>query len=121
MVIVAAGVNERAGGATDRGDGLGRLRLLDANAKVFKDIVPGVVKAAPEAVIVVVTDPPEPLVDIARMLADHDRALGTSTYLDTLRFRVELAKRLNLSAAEVEAYVVGEHGTSCVLLWSSAA
>ena len=46
LVIITAGVNERAGGATDRSDPQGRLRLLDTNAKVYADIVPKVVAAA---------------------------------------------------------------------------
>jgi L-lactate dehydrogenase len=47
LVIITAGVNERAGGASDRSDPQGRLRLLDTNAKVYADIVPKVVAAAP--------------------------------------------------------------------------
>ena len=120
IAIIAAGVNEKTGGATDRNDPAGRLRLLEPNVKVFEDIVPRVVEAAPEAVILVATDPPEPLVDIARHLAGHDRVLSTSTYLDSLRFRVHLAERLGVSPACVDALVVGEHGTSSVFLWSSA-
>ena len=88
--------------------------------KVFQDIVPKLVKAAPQAVILVATDPPEPLVDVARELAGHDRVMGTSTYLDSLRFRLHVGERLGVSPASVEANVVGEHGTSSVFLWSSA-
>ena len=120
IAIIAAGVNEKAGGATDRNDPAGRLRLLEPNAKVFEDIVPRIVEAAPQAVILVATDPPEPLVEIARHLAGHERVLSTSTYLDSLRFRVHLAERLGVSPACVDALVVGEHGTSSVFLWSSA-
>jgi len=120
VVIVAAGVNERAGGATDRNDSAGRLRLLGANIKVFEEIVPSIVEAAPEAVILVATDPPDPLVDVARGLAKHERVMGTGTYLDSLRFRVHVAERLGVSPASVDAYVVGEHGTSSVFLWSLA-
>src|SRR6266536_3342662 len=64
LVILTAGVNERAGGATDRSDPQGRLRLLDTNAKVYAQIVPKVVAAAPRAVLMVVTDPPDPLADL---------------------------------------------------------
>ncbi|ANB76344.1 lactate dehydrogenase [Paraburkholderia phytofirmans OLGA172] len=120
VVIITAGINERAGGAVDRNDPAGRLRLLDANFAVYQDVIPQLVRAAPQAVILVVTDPPDPLVDIARHFAGHDRVLGTSTYLDSLRFRVHLAERLGVSPACVEANVVGEHGTSSVFLWSSA-
>jgi L-lactate dehydrogenase len=120
LVMITAGVNERAGGATDRSDPSGRLRLLDTNATVYHDIVPRVVEAAPEAVILVVTDPPDPLADLARQLAGHDRVLSTGTYLDSLRFQFHLAKRIGVSAASVEALVIGEHGTSEVFLWSGA-
>jgi L-lactate dehydrogenase len=120
LAIVGAGVNEKAGGATDRNDPAGRLRLLEPNVRVFEDIVPKIVKAAPQAVILVVTNPPEALVEVARRFAGHERVLSTSTYLDTLRFRVHLAERLGVSPACVDAYVVGEHGTSSVFLWSSA-
>jgi L-lactate dehydrogenase len=120
LVMITAGVNERSGGATDRGDSAGRLRLLDANATVYREIVPRLVAVAPEAMILVVTDPPDPLADLARQLAGHDRVLSTGTYLDSLRFQFHLAKHLNVSAASVEALVIGEHGTSEVFLWSGA-
>lgn len=120
LVIITAGVNERAGGATNRADPAGRLRLLDTNANVYRDIVPRIMDVAPHAVLLVVTDPPDPLADIARQLAGHGRVLSSGTFLDTLRFRFHLARRLNVSPAFVDAQVVGEHGTSQVFLWSSA-
>ena len=120
LVIVTAGVNEKAGGATDRGDPEGRRRLLDTNAAVYADVIPKLVAAAPEAVIMVVTDPPDPLADLTRRLAGHDRVFSTGTLIDSLRFRVHLADRLRVRPRDVQAMVVGEHGTSEVLLWSSA-
>jgi L-lactate dehydrogenase len=118
--MITAGLNEKGGGATDRGDATGRLKLLDTNVGVYRDMIPKIVAAAPEAVLLVVTDPPDPLADLTRQLAGHDRVLSTGTLLDSLRFRVHLAERLGVSANSVEALVVGEHGTSEVLLWSSA-
>ncbi|MFE0386007.1 NAD(P)-binding domain-containing protein [Streptomyces bungoensis] len=120
VVVITAGVNEKAGGATDRSDPKGRLRLLETNAKVFADIVPQVVDVVPQAVLMVVTDPPDPLADLTRCLAGHDRVFSTGTLIDSLRFRVQLADRLQVRARDVQALVVGEHGTSEVLLWSSA-
>ena len=69
----------------------------------------------------VVTDPPDPLADLTRRLAGHDRVFSTGTLIDSLRFRVHLADRLRVRPRDVQAMVVGEHGTSEVLLWSSAA
>ncbi len=120
LVILTAGVNEKAGGATDRSDPHGRLRLLDTNAEVFREIVPKVVEVAPEAVLMVVTDPPDPLADLTRALAGHDRVFSAGTLIDSLRFRVHLGRRLGVQPRDVHAMVVGEHGTTEVLLWSSA-
>jgi L-lactate dehydrogenase len=120
LVVLTAGVNEKIGGAIDRNDPQGRLRLLDANVKVFAEVVPKIVNAAPAAPIMVLTDPPEPLIDTARHFAGHDRVFGTSTFLDSLRFRVHLAKRLSVDPVSINASVIGEHGTSSVFLWSSA-
>lgn len=120
LVIITAGVNERSGGAIDRTDPRGRLRLAAANARTYAEIVPQAVQAAPDAVLMVVTDPPDPLADVTRDLAGHTRVLSTGTLLDSLRFRVHLADRLGVRAGDVNALVVGEHGTSQVLLWSSA-
>jgi len=120
LVIITAGVNEKTGGATDRADPEGRRRLLDTNAEVYRDVVPKVVAATPDAVLMVVTDPPDPLADLTRRLAGHDRVFSTGTLIDSLRFRVHLAERLHIRPRDVQAMVVGEHGTSEVLLWSSA-
>jgi L-lactate dehydrogenase len=119
VVMITAGVNEKAGGATDRSDPVGRLRLLEANAAIFQDIVPQIHKFAPDALILVVSDPPDALADVVRLLG-HERVLSTGTSLDTLRFRFHLGKRLNVSASDVEALVLGEHGVSSVFLWSAA-
>jgi L-lactate dehydrogenase len=120
VVLITSGVNEKTGGATDRNDPHGRLRLLEKNAKIYRDIVPQIVRAAPQAVLVAVTDPPDPLADIAREAAGHDRVLSTGTFLDSLRFRVHLGRHFGVDPAYVEAQVIGDHGTAQVFLWSSA-
>jgi L-lactate dehydrogenase len=119
LVIITAGVNEKAGGATDRGDSSGRLRLLQANAVVYQEMVSRIHRAAPAALVLVVTDPPDPLADVVRLLG-HERVVSTGTYLDSLRFRFHLARRLKVKPADVEALVLGEHGISSVFLWSLA-
>ncbi len=119
LVMVTAGVNEKAGGATNRGDPAGRLRLLDTNVAVYRDIVSRLDAVEPEAMVLVVTDPPDPLADAARMMG-HGRVLSTGTYLDSLRFRFHLARRFGVNASSVGAQVLGEHGTSEVFVWSSA-
>jgi len=119
-VLITSGVNEKTGGATDRNDPQGRLKLLDKNAAIYRDIVPRIVRAAPDAVLVAVTDPPDPLADIARQAAGHERVLSAGTFLDSLRFRVHLGRHFGVDPRQVEAQVIGDHGTSQVFLWSSA-
>jgi L-lactate dehydrogenase len=120
LVMITAGVNEKSGGATDRSDPQGRLRLLDKNAEVYRKVVPQITAAARDPVLLVVTDPPDPLAFLTRELARHDRVLSTGTLLDSLRFRVHLGRELNFSPANIEAQVLGEHGTSQIFHWSGA-
>src|SRR4051794_33309329 len=77
VVLITAGVNEKAGGATDRDDPRGRLVLLEPNADVYREVVPAVVDVAPDALLVAVTDPPDPLADLTRALAGHERVIST--------------------------------------------
>jgi len=120
IVLITVGVNEKTGGATDRNDPQGRLRLLDKNAEIYRDVVPRIVRAAPKAALLVVSDPPDPLADVARETCPSAVVLSTGTYLDSQRFRVHLGKHFGVDAAHVEAQVIGDHGTSQVFLWSSA-
>ena len=120
LIMITAGVNEKTGGATDRNDPLGRLRLLDKNVAIYRDVVPRIVAVAPDSVLLVVTDAPDPLADLTRRLAAHERVLSTGTLLDSLRFRFHLGRRLNVAPVQIEAQVLGEHGTSQVFCWSGA-
>ncbi len=120
LVMITAGVNEKSGGATDRSDSQGRLRLLDKNAEVYREVVPQITAVAPDAVLLVVTDPPDPLAFLTRNLARHDRVLSTGTLLDSWRFRVHLGRKLKVAPTAIEAQVLGEHGTSQIFHWSGA-
>ena len=119
LVIISAGINEKSGGAIDRSDPAGRLKLLETNLGVYRDILPRLSAVVPEALVLVLTDPPDPLADVVRA-AGFGRVLSSGTYLDSLRFRHHLVRRLSVAPASVEADVLGEHGTSEVFMWSSA-
>jgi L-lactate dehydrogenase len=124
IVLIASGVNEKTGGATDRNDPQGRLKLLDKNAEIYRTIVPEIVRAAPEAVLLAVTDPPDPLADVAReavrQTAGFNHVMSAGTFLDSQRFRVHLGRHFGADPATVEAQVIGDHGTSQVFVWSGA-
>ena len=116
VVILTAGVSQRPGES--------RLELLGRNARIFDAIVPQVFANAPEAILLVATNP----VDIMTHLAAHTaaahgipstRVLGSGTTLDTARFRALLGRNLGVDPQHVHGYVVGEHGDSEVLTWSS--
>ena len=109
-------IDEKAGGAADRGRSAGRLRLLDANVKVFQDIVPKLVKAAAEAVIIVADDTAA-AGRRGRQLAGHDRIVDAGL-LDSLRFACTSPSGWR-SARTASRPRRGEHGTSSVSYWSS--
>ena len=98
LVMITAGVNEKTGGATDRNDPAGRLRLLETNPMVYESIVSQLQAVALQALVLVVTDPPDPLADVVRMLG-HKRVLS----IGSLRFRFHLARGPGVSPACVDA------------------
>jgi L-lactate dehydrogenase len=116
VVIVAAGVGQKPGET--------RLQLLERNAAVFRAVVPEVFRHAADAILVVATNPVDVMTHLAaRYAADFDvpshRVLGSGTTLDTARFRALIGQRLGISPTHVHGYVLGEHGDSEVLGWST--
>lgn len=116
-VILAAGVGQKPGES--------RLELLGRNADVLRAIIPPVLEHAPEAVLVVATNPVDVLTHFAARCAAEQgapggRVLGSGTTLDTARLRSLLGRHVGVDSHHVHAYVVGEHGDSEVLTWSLA-
>ena len=114
IVLLSAGVNQQPGET--------RIQLLGRNASVFAAIIPKVLQAAPEAVLVVATNPVDVMTQIAQRISGlpAGRVVGSGTILDTARFRSLLAGHLGVSPKSVHAQVLGEHGDSEVLHWSEA-
>lgn len=114
-VILAAGVGQRPGET--------RLELLERNAAVFADIIPQVLDATPDAILLIATNPVDVMTQIATRLSGlpSERVIGSGTILDTARFRALLGAHLGMSPKSIHAYVLGEHGDSEVLCWSLAA
>jgi L-lactate dehydrogenase len=115
VVIITAGVNQRPGES--------RLQLLERNAAVFREVVPQVLTYAPEAVLVVATNPVDVMTHLAARFAAESglpsrRVIGSGTTLDTARFRTLLGAHFGVDPHHVHGYVVGEHGDSEVLTWS---
>lgn len=117
VVVIAAGVNQKPGET--------RLQLLERNAEVFRAVVPAVLKAAPDAVLLIATNPVDVMTYIAaHFAAEHgvprSRVLGSGTTLDTARYRTLLSQHFGVDSHHVHGYVIGEHGDSEVLTWSQA-
>lgn len=114
IVLLACGVNQRPGET--------RLELLDRNARIFRQVVPRVVEAAPGAILMVATNPVDVVTTLVTRISGlaPERVIGSGTILDTARFRALLGEHLGVAPHSVHAYVLGEHGDSEVLVWSSA-
>ena len=117
VVVIAGGVAQKPGET--------RLQLLQRNADVFGQIVPSVLRVAPQAVLLVVTNPVDIMTHLAAQFAaefgvPHTRVIGSGTTLDTARFRSLLGRHFGVDPQHVHGYVLGEHGDSEVLAWSQA-
>jgi len=99
-----------------------RLALVGKNGAIFQEIVPEVVRHAPEAVLLVASNPVDVLTFAAWRASGfpRGRVIGSGTILDTARLRALLGEKLGVDPRDVQADVVGEHGDSQVALWSSA-
>ena len=114
VIVICAGVSQRPGQT--------RLELLQTNAGIFHNILPKVMAANQDAIIIVATNPVDILTQVAAQIVglDHCRVLGSGTALDTARLRYMLGVHYGVDSRSVHAYVVGEHGDSELALWSLA-
>ena len=115
IVIVAAGANQKPGET--------RMDLLHKNTAVIEDIIPRVMDNvdAKKVKIIVVTNPLDVMVMLAQKLSrlPAARVIGTGTMLDSARFKIILSRQLGISTRSITSYVLGEHGDSSVVNWSS--
>ncbi|MFQ6549012.1 L-lactate dehydrogenase [Aestuariibius sp. 2305UL40-4] len=114
VVIIAAGVSQKPGES--------RLDLLDRNVAVFREVVGSVMTHAPDAILLVASNPVDVMTFATWKLSGlaAERVVGSGTILDTARFRSLLGAHLGIAPQSVHAYVLGEHGDSEVSIWSSA-
>ncbi len=112
IVVVTAGLRRKPEES--------RLQLTERNVALFRELIRNVWAAAPEAILLVVTNPVDVLTHLAAAEVGWPpkRALGLGTVLDSLRFRSLLGERLNLDPSRIEALILGEHGDSMVPVFS---
>ena len=113
LVVLACGVAQKPGES--------RLKLLERNVNVFQNVVPRVLEHAPDSILLIVSNPVDIMTQVVTKISalPPERVIGSGTILDTARFRTFLAEHLGLAPHSVHAYVLGEHGDSEVLAWSS--
>ncbi len=114
VIIVTAGARQKPGQT--------RLELAGVNAAIMTDLIPKLLEQAPNAVLVLVTNPCDVLTVVAQKVSGlpFGRVLSTGTLLDTSRLRWAIAQRAGVSLSNVHAAMFGEHGDSEFPIWSSA-
>lgn len=112
IVILTSGVARKPGQS--------RLDLAQTNVNITKSIIPNIVKAAPDAIYIVVANPVDILTYTFHKCSGlpENHIIGSGTILDTARLRARLAEYYSINLQNVHAYVYGEHGDSSFVPWS---
>jgi L-lactate dehydrogenase len=114
IIIIAAGKAQNPGET--------RLELLQTNKSIIADIFTSIKPINSAAIVIMVTNPLDALTALAQSLSGlpRNQVFGTGTFLDTLRLRGIIAEKTGVARNSVHAYVIGEHGDSQCIAWSSA-
>ncbi len=114
VVIITSGIGRKPGQS--------RLELVQTNVEIIRQISTEIVKVAPNAIYIIVANP----VDILTYAflkytgLPKSQVIGTGTALDTIRLRTRLAEIYNVNKQQVHANVLGEHGDTSFVAWSTA-
>lgn len=113
IIVITAGAPQKPGET--------RLDLIKKNVEIQKSIFKQIGKLRPTAIIIMVANPVDVLTVVAQKLSGlpRNQVFGSGTTLDTMRFKATLAKKLGVSPQSVHGYVLGEHGDSEFVAWSS--
>lgn len=114
IVVITAGAKQKPGQT--------RLDLAAANVAMCRDLVPALVALAPDALLLIVTNPVDVVTYAAQKFSGlpAHRVFGSGTVLDSSRLRFLIAEHTGVAVQNVHAYIAGEHGDSEVPLWSTA-
>ncbi len=114
IVVIAAGVAQKPGES--------RLKLVDKNVEIFREIIPRIKEYNTECILLITTNPVDVMTYAALKLSGFppSRVIGSGTILDTSRLRYLLGEYLSVDPRNVHAYIIGEHGDSEVPVWSLA-
>ena len=114
IVIITSGVARKPGQS--------RLELAQTNVNILKSVADNVVKVAPDATYVIVSNPVDVLTYVFCKYTGlpEERVIGSGTILDTARLRSRISEYYSVSQQNVHAYFLGEHGDSGFVPWSIA-
>ena len=114
LVVIAAGANQKEGET--------RLDLLNKNSAIFKDIIGKVMENNFDGIFLIATNPLDVMTYLTWKFSKlpSNRVIGSGTTLDTARLQYMIGEKTNINPKDVDAYVVGEHGDSEFIPWSSA-
>ena len=114
IVIITSGIARKPGQT--------RIELAQTNVNIIKSITPEIVKAAPHAKYIIVSNPVDILTYVFTKISGlpENQIIGSGTLLDTARLRYGLSSHFKVAQKNIHAYVFGEHGDSSFVPWSGA-
>ena len=114
LIVVTAGAGQKPGET--------RLDLVKKNVAIFRSIIPSITQYNKDAILLIVANPVDILTYAAAKLSGfpENRVFGTGTVLDTARLKYLLGEHLQVDSRAVHAFILGEHGDSEIVAWSSA-
>lgn len=114
IVIITSGMARKPGQT--------RLELTQTNVNILKAITPEIVKVAPDAFYIIVSNPVDIMTYVFTKISGipENKIIGSGTLLDTNRLRCGLSEYYKVAQKNIHAYVFGEHGDSSFVPWSTA-
>ena len=114
IVIITSGIARKPGQT--------RLELTQTNVNILKSITPEIVKAAPNAKYIIVSNPVDIMTYVFTKISGlpENQIIGSGTLLDTARLRCGLSEHFQVAQKNIHAYVFGEHGDTSFVPWSGA-
>jgi len=113
VIIITAGLTQKSGET--------RLDLVQKNKEIIQSIFSQISPLKTSTIVIMVTNPVDVMTHVAQEISDlpANQVIGTGTGLDTARLKSAIGELLNVHIPDVEGYVLGEHGDSGFIAWST--
>ena len=114
IVIITSGIARKPGQT--------RIELTQTNVNILKSITPQIVKEAPNAKYIIVSNPVDIMTYVFTKISGlpENQIMGSGTILDTARLRYGLSEHFQVAQGNIHAYVFGEHGDTSFIPWTGA-